>query len=132
MFLEHRNYDKTHEPFVFLVATTGESYTPGEALKIAAGKATKFTGSGTPQYICQQKMDNAAENALIHATIVNSMQELEAPLEEDGAALEVGKRVGVGSDSKTVNATTAESGGFLITEILGKAVGDKVRGFFMR
>jgi len=132
MFLEHRNYDKTHEPFVYLVATTGESYLPGEALQITDGKATKFTGQGTPQYICQQTLGNAKEGALIHATIVNSMQELEVPLEADGAELAVGKRVGVGTDGLTVNATVASAGGFLITEILGTAVGDKVRGFFMR
>lgn len=132
MFLEHRNYDKTHEPFVYLVATTDESYQPGEALKIADGKATKFTGAGTPMYICQQTLNNAPENALIHATIVNSMQELEAPLSAAGDELAVGNRVGVGADGLTVDATVADEKGFLITEILGTAVGDKVRGFFMR
>lgn len=132
MFLEHRNYDKTHEPFVYLVATTGESYLPGEALTIEDGKATLFTGTGTPMYICQQTLENATENALIHATIVNSMQELEAPLEVAGTSLVVGNRVGVGTDGLTVDATTATAGGFLITEILGTAIGDKVRGFFMR
>ena len=132
MFVEHRNYDKTHEPFVYLNAQAGTSYTPGEALTVTGGVATKFTGEGTPQFICQQTLANAKEGALIHATVVNSMQELEAPLEADGASLKVGNRVGVGADSKTVNATTAEEGGFLITQILGTAVGDKVRGFFMR
>lgn len=132
MFVEHRNHNKTHEPFIHLPATAGESYTPGEALKMENGTATKFTGEGTPQYICQETKADAVEGALIHATIVNTMQELEAPLEADGAALKVGNRVTVGADSKSVTATTVTEGGFLITNITGTAVGDKVRGFFMR
>lgn len=132
MFLENRNYDKTLEPFVFLIATAGESYVPGETLMIGtAGTATKCSGTSTPQYICQTTLENATEGAQICATVVNAMQELEAPLSAAGTALKVGNKVTIGADGLTVTATTTD-GVFTITQILGTAVGDKVRGFFMR
>lgn len=132
MFLENRNYDKTLEPFVFLIATKGESYVPGEALMIGtAGTATKCSGTSVPQYICQTTLSNAEENAQICATVVNAMQELEVPLSAAGTALKVGNKVTIGTDGLTVTATTTD-GVFTITQILGTAVGDKVRGFFMR
>lgn len=132
MFLQHTNSAKATEPFHEVPATAEESYVPGEALTLANGKATKFTGQGTPAYICQSKLDNAAETDVVLVSLVNPQQELEVPLEAEGSELKVGNRVGVGTDGLTVNATTASAGGFLITNILGTAVGDKVRGYFMR
>ena len=132
MFLEHLNHAKTVEPFVLVVATAGESYEPGEALTIgAAGTVTKCTGTTVPQFICQSKKDAAVAGDVISATLVNPQQQLEAPLSAAGTSLKAGAKVTIGTDGVSVTATTAD-GVFLITEILGTAVGDKVRGYFMR
>lgn len=131
MFLQHTNSAKATEPFHEVPATAGESYVPGEALKLASGKATKCAGATAPAYICQSKLDNAAETDVVLVSLVNPQQELEAPLEVAGTALKIGDKVTVGTDGLSLTATTAD-GVFLITNILGTAVGDKVRGYFMR
>lgn len=130
MFLQHRNLGKPIEPFVQVPATTGEDFTPGEVLTLASGTATKCSGETVPLYICQRKLTAAKEGDLLDCTVINAEQELEAPLSADGAALKVGDKVTIGNDGLTVTATTA-SGVFTITEILGTAVGDSVRGFFL-
>lgn len=131
MFLQHTNAAKPTEPFFEVPATAGESYVPGEALKLASGKATKCTGAATPAYICQSKLDGAADGDVVLVSLVNAQQELEAPLEVAGTSLKIGNKVTVGTDGLSVTATTTD-GVFLITQILGTAAGDKVRGYFMR
>lgn len=131
MFLQHTNSAKATEPFHEVPATAGESYLPGEALTMADGKATKCTGAVTPAYICQSNLEEAIDGDVVLVSLVNPQQELEAPLEAAGAALKIGDKVTVGTDGLSVTATT-ESGVFTITNILGTAVGDKVRGYFMR
>lgn len=132
MFMEHINAANTVEPFLLVVATAGESYSPGEALSIGTdGTVTKCTGANTPAFICQSKKDSALAGDTISVTLVHAQQLLEVPLEAAGTALKVGNKVTVGTDGKAVTATTT-GGTFLITEILGTAVGDKVRGYFMR
>lgn len=131
MFLQHTNAAKPTEPFFEVPATAGESYVPGEALKLASGKATKCAGATVPAYICQSKLDSAVDGDVVLVSLVNAQQELEAPLEVAGIALRVGDKVTVGTDGLSVTATTAD-GVFLISNILGTAAGDKVRGYFMR
>ena len=132
MFLEHINHAKTVEPFVMVVATANESYVPGEALVIgAAGTVTKCTGANTPQFICQTKLNNAAAGDVVSVTLVNEQQMLEVPLSAAGTSLKAGNKVTVGTDGVSVTATTTD-GVFTITEILGTAIGDKVRGYFKR
>lgn len=131
MFLQHTNSAKATEPFHEVPATAGESYVPGEALKLASGKATKCTGAATPAYICQSKIEEATEDDVVLVSLVNPQQELETLLEAEGTALKIGDKVTVGTDGLSVTATTAD-GVFLITNILGTAAGDKVRGYFMR
>jgi len=130
MFLQHRNLGKPVEPFVQVQATAGEDFVPGEVLTLTNGTATKCSGETVPMYICQRKLAAAAEGDLLDCTVVNAEQELEVPLSAAGAALKVGDNVTSGEDGLTVTATTT-SGVFTITEILGTAVGDHVRGFFM-
>ena len=131
MFLQHTNAAKPTEPFFEVPATASESYVPGEALKLASGKATKCTGATAPDYICQSKLDGAVDGDVVLVSLVNAQQELEAPLEAAGTSLKIGNKVTVGTDGLSVTATTTD-GVFLITQILGTAVGDKVRGYFMR
>lgn len=131
MFLQHTNAAKATEPFYEVPATVGESYVPGEALKMVSGKATKCSGAVTPAYICQSKLDAATAEDVVLVSLVNAQQELEAPLEVAGTSLKIGTKVTVGTDGLSVTATTTD-GVFLITQILGTAVGDKVRGYFMR
>ena len=131
MFLQHTNSAKATEPFHEVPATAGESYVPGEALTLADGKATICTGAVTPAYICQSKIEEATEDDVVLVSLVNAQQELEAPLEAAGTSLKIGNKVTVGTDGLSVTATTTD-GVFLITQILGAAVGDKVRGYFMR
>lgn len=132
MFKEHINTINTVEPFLLVVATAGESYSPGEALSIGEdGTVTKCVGAATPDFICQSKLDSAVAGDVVSVTLVHAQQMLEVPLQAAGTALNVGDKVTVGTDGLTVTATTT-SGTFLITEILGTAVGDSVRGYFKR
>lgn len=131
MFLQQKNLDKPVEPFVQVPATAGESYAPGEVLTMANGTATKCAGTTIPAYICQKMLAEAVEGELLDCTVVNAQQELEVPLSAAGTALKAGDKVTIGADGLTVTATTT-SGVFFITEILGTAVGDMVRGYFMR
>ena len=130
MFMEYMNLAKTVEPFLLVAATAAESYVPGEALSIGTGgTVTKCSGATKPAFICQSKMENAAAGDMVCVTLVHPQQILEVPLEASGASLKVGNKVTVGTDGLTVTATTA-SGVFTITEILGTAIGDCVRGRF--
>lgn len=131
MFKEHLNHAKAVEPFVLVAATANEIYIAGEALSInSAGTVTKCTGANTPQFICQEAKIAAAGDVIL-VSLVNPQQALEVPLSAAGTSLTVGSKVTVGTDGVTVTATTT-SGVFLISEILGTAVGDCVRGYFMR
>lgn len=131
MFLQHKHLGKPVEPFVQIPAKAAESYTPGEVLVLTDGVAEKCTGTTVPSHICQKKLENAVAEDLLDCTVINAEQELEVPLSADGTGLKAGNKVTIGIDSLTVTATT-DSGVFLITEVLGTAVGDNVRGFFMR
>lgn len=131
MFLQHTNSAKETEPFFEVPATAGESYKPGEALKMVSGKATKCTGATVPAYICQSKLDSAVDGDVVLVSLVNPQQELEVPLEVAGTSLKPGNKVTVGTDGLSVTATTTD-GVFFITNVLGTAAGDKVRGYFMR
>lgn len=131
MFRQHKNTGKAVEPFILVPATASETYAVGEALVIGtAGTVTKANGAVTPQFICQaSKVGEAGE--YIEATLVNAQQELETEFSASASALKVGDKVTIATDGLRVTATTT-SGTFLITEILGTATGDAVRGFFMR
>ena len=131
MFKQHINYKTGSETFLQVPATAEESYTPGEALVFGEdGTVTKCAGAVTPDFICQEKT-TAAEGDYLAATLVHDQQLLEVPLQAAGTALVVGNKVTVGTDGLSVTATTT-GGTFLITEILGTAVGDLVRGYFKR
>lgn len=130
-FVEHMNGMNIVEPFLQVQATADEAYLPGEALMYSAdGKVTKCTGSNLPEFICQERVEKAVEGQTICATLTHAQQRLEVPLEADGSALKPGMRVTIGADGLTVTATEGEV--FMITDIIGTAVGDKVRGYFLR
>lgn len=131
MFLQHKHLGKPVEPFVQIPAKAAESYVPGEVLVLTGGVAEKCTGTTVPSHICQKKLEDAKEGELLDCTVINAEQELEVPLSVDGSELKAGSKVTIGTDGLTVTATTTD-GVFLITEVLGTAVGDNVRGFFMR
>lgn len=130
-FKQHTNAGKPVEPFYELPATAGEVYVPGEALYIGAtGTATKCSGTTVPQYICQQDITGVAEGVVL-ASMVNEEQELETEFSASPASLKVGDKVTIATDGLRVTATTT-GGTFTITNILGTATGDAVRGYFMR
>lgn len=132
MFLQHTDTNRIVEPFLLIPVTAGESYEPGETLYLGTdGTATKCAGTTVPDFICQSKVESAVAGDYISATLVNAQQQLEVPLAAAGTDLKAGSKVTIGTDGLTVTATTT-SGVFLITEILGTAVGDKVRGYFKR
>lgn len=131
MFKEHLNHAKAVEPFVLVGATANEVYVAGEALTIGtAGTVTKCTGANVPQFICQEAKTAAAGDVIL-VSLVNPQQALEVPLSAAGTALKVGNKVTIATTGTEVTATTTD-GVFLISEILGTAVGDSVRGYFMR
>lgn len=131
MFKEHLNHAKAVEPFVLVAATANEVYIAGEALSISsAGTVTKCTGANTPQFICQESKGAVAGDVIL-VSLVNPQQALEVPLSAAGTTLAVGNKVTIATTGIEVTATTTD-GVFLISEILGTAVGDCVRGYFMR
>ena len=130
MFMEHINLTKTVEPFLLVAATAEESYVPGEALSVSsAGTVTKCSGANKPAFICQSKLDDAVAGDMVCVTMVHPQQILEVPLQAAGTSLKAGSKVTVGTDGLTVTATTT-NGVFTITEVLGTAIGDLVRGYF--
>lgn len=52
MFKIHYREIDNVEPFVYLPITANETYSLGEALKMASGKATKCGAADVPAYIC--------------------------------------------------------------------------------
>ena len=130
-FVEHMNSANIVEPWMLVAATADEAYLPGEALKYSAnGTVTKATGTELPEFICQERVEKAVEGQTISVTLTHAQQRLEVPLEAEGSALKPGMRVTIGSDGLTVTATEGDV--FMITDVLGTAVGDKVRGYFLR
>ena len=112
-------------PIEYKTATDSETYTVGEALKVASGAVTKCTGATKPAYVCVGPVNAMGE---VPCVAVQDYMEFEsslgvAPAEQTTVA--VGNKVTLHTDGLQVTATT--SGVATITYIAGQTVGSLVR-----
>ncbi len=95
--IHHREIDNM-EPFVYLPITEGETYSRGEALKLAEGKATKCGAAELPEYICAGPCDVRYVPAFpVHHTTVFEADYTAKPT--------IGDRVTLHTDGLQVTAT---------------------------
>lgn len=104
--IHHREIDNV-EPFLLLPITEGETYSRGEALKLAEGKATICGAAELPEYICVGPCDALYVPAFpVHKTTVFEAEYTAKPA--------VGAKVTLHTDGLQVTATAG--GAF---EVLG-------------
>lgn len=112
-------------PIEYKTATSGESYSVGEALKLASGKVTLCSGTTKPEFVCVGPANGAGE---VPCVAVQDYMEFETTLAvapADSAAIGVGDKVTIHTDGMQVTATKT-SGVAQIVALDGQAVGDRV------
>ena len=125
-FLIHSTDDGRVLPWKYLPAG---AITPkvGMALTQSSGNLALASGTTKPTYISMREQDTAlTEGDLIPVVRVQPDVIFETELSAAGTGLKVGNKVTIATDGLRVTATTAE-GIAEIVEILGTAIGDKVR-----
>lgn len=127
MFKLQRKGSAATEAIEYIMGTAAEAITVGELLKLSSGTLTKASGTDVPEFVAE----GSGNGTIIPVKRIYEDEVYQAPLSAAGTSLNKGDKVTVGSDGLTATATTTE-GVFLITEILGTAVGDKVNGMFRR
>lgn len=126
MFKLHTVGSAKTAPMEYYEGTASEKIVIGELLKLANGKLTACEGTDIPEFVAVGN----GEGTVIPVIRVMEDMEFEAPLSAAGNALKVGDKVTT-ANALEATATTA-SGVFMISQILGTAVGDKIRGNFRR
>jgi hypothetical protein len=115
---------KAHTPPIFsLPATAGESYKPGELLKLSSGAVTKASGTDVATYVCACELDTAASGAKVACYRIDEETVYATSFSAAATAITVGLKVTVASDGLRVTATTA-SGVAEVVEMDGTASGD--------
>lgn len=112
-------------PIEYKTATASETFTMGEALKVASGKVTKCSGAVKPAYICVGPANAAGE---VPCVAVQDYMEFETTLgvaPAESAAVGVGDKVTLHTDGMQVTATTT-SGVAEVLAIDGQTVGSRV------
>ncbi len=112
-------------PIEYKTATASESYSVGEALKLASGKVTLCSGTTKPEFVCVGPANGAGE---VPCVAVQDYMEFETTLvvaPADSAAIGVGDKVTIHTDGMQVTATKT-SGVAQIVALDGQAVGDRV------
>lgn len=112
-------------PIEYKTATASESYSVGEALKLASGKVTLCSGTTKPEFVCVGPANGAGE---VPCVAVQDYMEFETTLAvapADSAAIGVGDKVTIHTDGMQVTATKT-SGVAQIVALDGQAVGDRV------
>ena len=112
-------------PIEYKTATDSETYTVGEALKVASGAVTKCTGATKPAYVCVGPVNAMGE---VPCVAVQDYMEFETTLAvapADSATIGVGDKVTIHTDGMQVTATKT-SGVAQIVALDGQAVGDRV------
>ena len=126
MFLIHTTDDGRIPGFEYLPAA---AITPkvGMALVANSGNLAVATGTTKPTYISMAERDGAVTAGdLIPVVRVQPDMIFEVPLSAAGTSLKSGQKVTIATDGLQVTATPTD-GVAEIVEILGTAVGDKVR-----
>lgn len=127
MFKLQRKGSAATEAIEYIIGTASEAITVGELLKLSSGKLTKASGTDVPEFVAE----GSGTGVIIPVKRIYEDEVYQAPLSAAGTSLNIGDKVTIGSDGKTLTATTT-SGVALITEILGTASGDKVNVMFRR
>ena len=125
-FLIHSTDDGRVLPWEYLPAG---AITPkvGMALTQTSGNLALAAGSTAPTYICMREQETAmTAGDLLPVVRVQPDVIFETELSAAGTSLKVGQKVTVATDGLSVTATTTD-GIAEIVEILGTAIGDKVR-----
>lgn len=125
-FLIHSTDDGRVLPWEYLPAG---AITPkvGMALTQSSGNLALASGTTAPTYISMTERDTACTAGdLIPVVRVQKDTVYETTLAASGASLKVGDRVTLHTDGMQVTATTT-SGVAEIVEIIGTAIGGKVR-----
>jgi len=110
-------------PMFSLPATAGESYKPGELLKLTSGAVTKASGTDQPAYVCACELDTAASGAKVACYRVDEETVYATCFSASAAAIVIGNKVTIAADGLRVTATTA-SGVAEVVEMDGTASGD--------
>ncbi|BAK99588.1 hypothetical protein OBV_23900 [Oscillibacter valericigenes Sjm18-20] len=122
MFSIYKMSVGTTAPFKYLPGTAGETIEAGEALALASGKLTKCGATVKPAYIALGPKD---DKEVVPCAEVQPYMEFLTTLSADGAALNVGDKVTLGTDGMQVTATTTE-GVATIKSITETAAGGEV------
>ena len=125
-FLIHSTDDGRALPWEYLPAG---AITPkvGMALTQTSGNLTLASGTTKPTYISMREQETAlTAGDLIPVVRVQPDVIFDTELSAAGTSLKVGQKVTIATDGLRVTATTTD-GIAEIVEILGTAIGDKVR-----
>lgn len=125
-FLIHSTDDGRVLPWEYLPAG---AITPkvGMALTQTNGNLALASGTTVPTYISMREQDTAlTAGDMIPVVRVQPDVIFETELSAAGTSLKVGQKVTLATDGLRVTATTTEGVAELV-EILGTAIGDKVR-----
>lgn len=108
-----------------LVATAEETYSLGEALVLANGKATKCGATVKPEFICANKGFTAADGDKVVVQVIEEDMEFKTTFSAAATSVKVGNKVTLNTDGAQVTATTT-SGVAEVVDIIGTGVGDAV------
>ena len=108
----------------YVEATAAEKYEVGELLKMAAGKATKASGTDVPTHVCNCRKI-AAEGDQVQVIRLHKTHRLKTTLSAEGASLNSGDKVTIHTDGLQATATT-EGGVLEIVQVIDSAVGGEI------
>ena len=128
MFKLHTVGSAKTAPIEYIMGTTSEDISLGEALYLSSGKLTKASGTTAPEFIAV----GSGNGVIIPVIRIMEDMEFETVFSADASDVAEGSKVTLGSDGLTATATTT-SGVFAISKKLGTgASGTGVRGYFRR
>lgn len=127
MFKLQRKGSAATEAIEYIMGTASEAISVGELLVLSSGKLTKSGATAVPEFVAL----GSGNGTIIPVKRIYEDEVYQAPLQASGASLNVGDKVTIHTDGLQATATTT-SGVFMITEILGTSVGDKINGMFRR
>lgn len=125
MFKPNKRDVGLSDPMEYLPASSGETYTAGEALKLAGGKVTKCSGATAPAYIAMGPANDAGEVPCIRVGKHVEYATTLGVAPGEGVTLAAGDKVTIHTDGLTLTATKS-SGVAEILAIEGQTVGSTV------
>ena len=128
-FSVHKRDTGAVEPFEYLEATAG-TYSPGQLLKVDAGKLAAIgeASTATPAYVCMADKVVTAGDPVLAVNRVRKDVIYETSLSATAATADVGVKLQVAAGGK--QAVTG-AGTFEIVSLDGTNAGDMVRGRFV-